>query len=603
MYTKDSTDTILSVADGTLRVPCIRLGTYTFVVSRKPGPLFGSDGYVSASAYKDLISEVMGMVYRHLVAMSCYGGDPSLRWRRKSLPRMDHSLFTEVRCRIFTASVEGLLHGICLWDASKHAGKSPTDLIKAYVGHALFWADQFADWEATIIRGEVGGLVVDIELSLKEKLGSAFRHAKACASLVGRYVQEFGEIPSKSEMFSYAKESGYRNASAVANCLSAPDFYGDAKTLYNLSVGDIPYTLGRCLDGVALTDNLQALVQVRQQLFRAMADDGLLTADTAEIVDLLWFGALPLESHDYHESDTSQEVLCVLSKLDLCRSDHRRRDLEDKLRRLYEDNWVSIPAIGGLASPGMLTFPAGPITCDGISQSCSHLRASRGPWPRVQSAALERCVREVLQKFPGMGAESARALVTTDDFKASVREVRFVRNAVRHRGYFDAESGSALRTIAELHRLETACLGALYDTQGRPLARTSPSGNVPMMAWFSDDTELPVHLNPHYFYQTFPRYSAVEDLKRFEDSMPGNLTEKRCILVRCRPQESLFSVHRNKVVSRFGKKHRVDLVAHYAVTIKDVPKSSIRVGDVRTPGSTGKRLSVRSSRRFLSENR
>lgn len=579
----DGTSTVEAIAVGTLKVPANRIAPFRMSVGNGPECAFGDVGFLSHYQYRLACGEIMAFAYAHLCAMACYDIDPMLRWRRKSLPPVKGTA-EDLRCRTFTAAVEGLLYGLATWDSAKHADKTCEAALRALFGHTMFWADQYAEWEACVIRAEREGALAEAELTLRDKLGTRYRDARAASVACGRYAQEYGSLPSKRALSEYIEERGYGRSRTIANAKRALAYVADGSlpdlvALYCLRVGDDPDMLGSLGPAPELYDALEVLARLRHELMDELARGGVLTPDVAETVDLLYFGAVPVESHEYTGEDTVAACTVVRDKLRKLRSPRRLAELERELIELEASNVVVVPSPGGVFSVGMVRFPAGPED----SLACRHLRRS-SRWSAVAAVALELICRRVIEELPGLSRDSAYRLIEPADFSETVETVRAVEALIRRRGYLDVESARCLPTVREVRRLSEGYFPvALRTCEGDALYVCEGSVAKPMMAW---QRETAIRSIGGGRFDVRSMYSAIEDMKRFDDacSVAGR-TESRYVYVRCGAAEADVSVERERVTSKFGKRAVSTVKAHYRRELRELPKTNIRVGDSRIPGA------------------
>ena len=82
------------------------------------------------------------------------------------------------------------------------------------------------------------------------------------------------------------------------------------------------------------------------------------------------------------------------------------------------------------------------------------------------------------------------------------------------------------------------------------------------------------------------RFSAIEELKRFDDSMavPGK-SERRSLWVRSKASDADVTIMRERVTSKFSRRCVATTRAHYKLEPRVLPIGHVRVGDLRVPGS------------------
>lgn len=560
VYTSARRDVVERVSRGSVRVPSVKRDTHVYAILD-----VCDSAYLSRGEYHELIAEVLDAVYLHLASMCGYSR--RFQWRYKRLPAMEREERKTSQLRMWGACLEGILVGIASWESEKCSSSNPE---KSFISHCLFWADQFADLEATTIRGEREGLLAEIELTLKRKLGPQYRDAKAAAVATGRYVHEHGCLPSKKELARYITESG-RNGQRIAAAQRVAAYveyegggFEETSSLHRVSTKDVPGVMSPYGDRTEEYDAVEILVKLRDQLFSAMAEDGVLTSRAAEISDLVLFGSLEMDSGDYACVDNSERVCELRHRIQMVGN---REDLDAELKVLEEANTVTVPRPTGKI--GAVRFPSGPLNSIGDRDDCRHLS---GKWDRVKATALELRCRSFLAEYPGTDRAVVYAFLDKETFKDTCSEVRRVISLLDHYLY----GRMAVPVMREIAHLELGHVPiAIRDFDFHPLRLVT---DRPMVAWIAPPS---VERSTGPTTGMFPRYSAIEEIKsRVEPRLLAGVTEERDIWVRCSKAEAEMTMKRIREYSRFNSRCVKEIYSFYKRETRILPIGPQRVGEV-----------------------
>jgi hypothetical protein len=205
---------------------------------------------------------------------------------------------------------------------------------------------------------------------------------------------------------------------------------------------------------------------MREQLFHAMAkasDEGvgkptsILTAETAEIIDLLYFGCLPFDSCEYTQTVDMKKLVDVDSQLKTLKANYselsiaskkserafyreRREALSREVERLTSGFTVGVPDVVGGAQVGMLGFPmfnASQVAIERFYECVCH------------SVALVVALRRSDHKD--------KRQVTTQEFRDALAKVSRVKKFIVRRGFLNPESSKCLPIIREVYNIQIGC--------------------------------------------------------------------------------------------------------------------------------------------------
>jgi hypothetical protein len=496
----------------------------------------------------------------------------------------------EASYRLLSAAYEGLLHGIACWESDRHVNKLGNARLLAYLSHVAFWADQFSDAEAVRIRGDAYGLIRESAITDNTALGGDYWLARKAALAYARCLQEMGEIPTTADVLGVlgiTGSSAKRAVSAVmqGSSYTVPIDLLDCNSLQTTASGITSSSYAPTPEDV---DRIDALVAVRSHLMRALADDGHLTASVAEIVDLLYFGSLCLDGHDYADQDMSAQIRAIDAKLSLLDDDQ-----QDRYKALVVDRdallaWrtVTLPAVVTGYTTGMRRFPQPPITPEGgvDLNAIAHL-TPRFQWrSRTHCVALHIALRRRIRQLSEPMPDNPWDLVTPFDYRMALDDVFNVKRMLRCAEYLDPLSPHAVQPIHELHLLLTDHYPVACCTMaGKSLfVRTRYGETVPMVSWVRDKfrrNNLPQTVG-------FPRFTAypmlcwdyTQQTARAKFAASGEC-EIRPTLVKV-SRRALGDVSITQSVENvcIGKGKTVKKDRHYKQTVHLLPRSNFIVG-------------------------
>jgi len=537
-------------------------------------------------------------------------------FRAVSLPAKSKQESAHIKGRVFSACCEGVLHALSIWDSAK-CGKTGDEALVALFGHCLFWVERYSAHEATVIRGESMGLAEQAEATLREVMGHKYWRLRKIAKVFDEARSVVNGEPSVLDIVETARALGVKSISvadierflsehytydlddldAVDSPLPAEaraDLYAVSRALK----GDVPSTSGAL--GAHRPEDLEAyqtLVVMRDQLFAALAtnhygDNFTLTADVAEIVDVAFFSALPLEDSDYQtlaspaSSLTSETLRRRLAESSL--SSRWRRRVEDRLEALSTSErefLLVIPDVAdrpvkfGARSIGLVRRqPEG----EPDTSTTQHLGTYR-PRRYADRVALRVCVQRVLRA--GIPPIEPEAHITHAEFRDVLTQVKRTLRVFTKRGYFDPASQNVLPVLAEKFRLDSGwSISAQRAPSGEPLYVMSRRGKIPMVAWTPPEASV-----EHCAYAPPRRASWTgtgELMERLRQEHLLRKEEKR--LLRC------GHLQRRTVHIRASKgpvKVVRDGHARYYTTEKRLlPRLPFCVGDTRVPGEKFSRV-------------
>ncbi len=518
-------DLLGKVTSGELVVPSVKDSSCGRRLSRE---LLGLKENISFKDWQLVVSGILSTsvagehrdgLYRTALERAGY-----IRGIRSHIPSMIGASLAQARSRIFGAFAEGVLYALLLWDPTVGKG------VPGLIAHCLFWAQQYADHEALLIRGEEGGLLREAELSLRASLGGSYGRVRLLAWAYGEAKACYGYDPTVEQILAILKEKKSKiSVKQIEDYLTGryrcvpidlpTDLVADVQSLDKVAKRDVAQLSSSIRNLSESVGAMQSLAQLRDQLLTALTvvdDVGFhLSADVAEVLDVLLFRSLRFDDTTYWQREEVVLSLLIGKTLDDCKENQLaflswRQEIE-KRATLLEKSSVCVDLVVRVPSPmavapkaGVLARVAPPLNGEG-EEDVKQVAHIGGFKPRffAHRVALLVAMRRAIRQ----GLATSYLSVSSADFKDALQEVKRVRKALAAQGYLQASSDKALPVVRELGMLDAGFFPVVARTvDGEQIDVICGDGVArPMMLW-----EAPKHHMRNGGQNPVCRASAVD---------------------------------------------------------------------------------------------
>lgn len=483
----------LAVACGDCLIPSIG-GSIDF-------ELFPGGDYINKSEWQFLISgcfgfSVDGFIERpyglYTLALELSG---FIRGKRKvSYPSIDGATLRAAKNRVYGAACEGVIEGLARY---KPAEDRDDEFLLAHCAH---WAKMFAHHEAIVIRGESGGILHEAELSQKEAFGGSYSRLKTLAWAYGEawsvrcrnptvgdilsVIKERKSSITEGQIVKFLEDRGVRCVDAESNKSLPDDTKDDVIAVYRSERDDVPPMYSRPSISQDVVDGLEVLSIFRDQLFSALSVPDshyfCLNPDVAEILDIMFFRALPLENSLYYslvdECDGFGDGCFGLENNPSW--DQWRSYIAHCQASVYVPSIV--PGLSGFVDSGRLGLP---VNHDG-EEDRELFALLKGIF---RKGRFDHRVALILS-LRRAGRMGLHRVVTPDLFKECLEEVREVQIGIHGRGVIDPSSDTCVPVIREINFLSSGfSIAPQRCLDGRGVSVLCTDGVVrPMVSWVRD---------------------------------------------------------------------------------------------------------------------